>query len=72
MLEVRVVPNAKESSVEQVGEGQFKIKTTAKPQHGEANKAIQALLADYLDIPKSKLWLKRGESSKIKYFEIDE
>ncbi len=72
MLEVKVRPNSKQNLVEQIADNQFFVQTTAKPKNNEANRAVQALLADYLDIPKSKIWLKRGEGSKIKYFEIDE
>ncbi|HIC09134.1 MAG TPA: DUF167 domain-containing protein, partial [Aquificales bacterium] len=41
------------------------------PEKGRANERIAELLAEYFDIPKSRVRLVRGETSKEKVFEID-
>lgn len=40
------------------------------PENGKANQAIIALLADYLNIPKSTIDLVQGYTSRYKVFKI--
>ena len=43
----------------------------AAPEHGEANRAITALLAAWLNVAPERVRLVRGPRSRAKEFEID-
>jgi uncharacterized protein (TIGR00251 family) len=50
---------------------ELSVKVTAPPADGSANEAIIKLFAKELGIAKSKIVIKRGQSSKHKLLEID-
>ncbi|MDD5093053.1 MAG: DUF167 domain-containing protein [Dehalococcoidia bacterium] len=69
VLNVRVIPNAKQNKV--VSEqGQLKAYVTAPPDKGRANKAMIELLADHFNVKKSSIRIIRGETSRNKVVEI--
>lgn len=74
-LSVKAVPSARDNhiSIEDAPEGgqKLRIRVTAPPDKGKANKAIIALLAKALGIAKSNITLERGEISRDKVFLID-
>lgn len=53
------------------GNPYLKARVSAPPEDGKANKALVALLADALDIPKSAIRIAGGETSRLKTIEID-
>ncbi len=65
-LEIKVHPNA---SVERLGDGEAWVK--APPDKGKANAALVELLARHFSIPKSKVRILRGHSSRKKLVELD-
>lgn len=69
-FEVHVQPNAKKNEIIKQQNGSLKIKITAPPQEGKANRELIALLAQKLKIKKSDIKLVRGETSKTKLIEI--
>lgn len=69
-LEIHVQPNAKKNEIIQQQDGSFKIKITAPPQEGKANRELIAFLAQKLKIKKSDITLIHGETSKTKLIEI--
>lgn len=69
-IEVRVHPRASRSAVED-REGTLHIYTTAPPKDGDANEAVQHLLAKHLKRPKTSLRLVSGQKSRTKIFEFD-
>lgn len=44
----------------------LRVRVTVTPEDGRANKAVIALLAEALDVPKSALTLLKGEKSRTK------
>ncbi|MDF3047100.1 MAG: hypothetical protein K0R73_218 [Candidatus Midichloriaceae bacterium] len=46
----------------------LKVKVRAAPENGKANDEVIDRLADYFSIPKSKIGLKSGHSSRNKVF----
>jgi uncharacterized protein (TIGR00251 family) len=56
------------SSTEAFGEhdGRLKVKIKAPPRDGEANAAVIDYFSEILKIPKKKIFLIRGESSRQK------
>jgi hypothetical protein len=69
-LPLRVTPGARSEAVE-LGEGHALIKVRAKPQDGEANEAVLALLAQALGIATSRLRMLRGATGRDKLVQLD-
>lgn len=74
---VHLTPKASQNKVEGwtedvKGEKILRVKVTAVPESGKANDALIKLLSAFFKVPKSKISLIRGASSRIKYIEIQE
>ncbi len=69
-LAVRVTPGAKVEGME-IASGKLTVKTRAKPQDGQANDAVVALLAKALGTAPSRLILLRGATSREKLVQLD-
>ena len=69
-IAVRVQAGAKQAKIEKLSDNSFSVWVREKPQEGKANYAVRAVLADYFNIPKSRITLVNGETSKTKLFEI--
>ena len=62
---IKISPNAKKNEI--IHEGKFvKIKITAQPIDGKANKALVEFLSKYFKIPKTSIKILKGETSKEK------
>ena len=73
-LAVRVTANARANAVtvsQVVGSSIVLVRTTATPEHGEANQAVIKLLAKALDCPRSALTIVRGQTSRDKVVSIN-
>ncbi len=74
-LHVRATPNARASEIvgweddPQVGRV-LRVRIAAPPVDGKANAALRDFLATSLDLPKSKVTLEKGGSSRYKTFAI--
>ncbi len=74
-LRVRVTPNAHRSAIvgwhddPQVGRI-MRVRVAAPPVEGKANAALRDFLAAALGLPKSKVVLDKGSTSRIKSFDI--
>lgn len=62
---IRISPNAKKNEVIKEGEV-VKIKITAQPVDGKANKALVEFLSKNFKIPKTSIKILKGETSKDK------
>lgn len=72
LLPVKVVPNASKSVV--VGwqaDGRLKVKVSAVPEGGRANRAVEELLADSLGLSKRSVAVEKGETSHEKMLRIN-
>jgi uncharacterized protein YggU (UPF0235/DUF167 family) len=72
-LRVLAVPNSKTSEVigweDDPRAGRvLRVRIAAPPVDGKANAALRDFLAGYLGIPKSKVTLDKGDTSRIKVF----
>jgi uncharacterized protein YggU (UPF0235/DUF167 family) len=65
-LRVRVSPRAKRTALVRSADGSLRFYLTAAPVEGAANRALLAVLAEALDLPKSALAITRGERSRDK------
>lgn len=70
VVNVRVSPRASRNVVLGVENHQLRIRTTAVPADGRANKALLRLLADYLQVPQSHITLLSGATNRNKRFLI--
>lgn len=66
LLKVKVVPRSSRNQI--IGkEGEiYRIKITAPPVEGKANHALIGYLSDLLEVPKGKVLILSGETSKMK------
>lgn len=69
-IAVRVTPRAGRNAVEQDG-GTLRVRVTATPENGKATEAVRKLLAKALGVPKTRLTLLRGATSRDKVFRLD-
>ena len=72
VVRVRVQPRGSRSEIQGVRDGRLRIKTTAPPADGRANKDIIRQLAKEFSIPPSRVELKSGASQRNKTFVISE
>jgi uncharacterized protein (TIGR00251 family) len=75
ILNLKISPNASKNAVLKDETG-VKIKLTAQPIEGKANKALVEFLSKQLKIPKTSIEILKGETSKdktllIKVFDND-
>ena len=69
IVEIRVVTNASKEEVVQES-NYLKVKVKAKPNGGEANKAVVKVLAKHFNVRESKVKIIRGLKSRKKTVEI--
>jgi len=75
-LQVKVTPKASADRIQgwaedENGERVLKIAVTAVPEDGKANKAVIALLAKRLKLPKSAIEIASGHTARRKTLLID-
>lgn len=68
-LAVRVTPGAREEALAIDG-GKLSAKVRARPSDGEANAAVIALIARALGVPKRRVELLRGATSREKLLRV--
>lgn len=66
VLPVRAQPKASRNAVCGFVGGRLKVAVTAPPDKGKANEAIVKVVAEALGVPKSRVSLLRGETSRDK------
>ena len=71
-LQIRILPNSSKNEII-TGDGFLKIKITAQPIENKANKALIEFLSKQLKVPKTKIQIVKGETSKDKtlFFKVD-
>ena len=65
ILNIRIIPNSSKNDII-VEEGLIKAKVTAQPVENKANKALIELLSKKLKVPKTKIEIIKGLTSKDK------
>lgn len=68
-IALRVTPKASSSRITSDATG-LRVYVTTVPENGKANAAVQKLLAKALGVPKSRLTLIRGQTSRDKVFRL--
>lgn len=67
---IRVTPHAKQNKVVDA-DGVLRVYTTTVPEKGRANDAVVELLAEYMDVPKSRIKIAKGLTGRNKVVTID-
>ena len=69
-LRVKLIPRSSKNQIVGREGDHIKIKVTAPPIEGQANKALIELLSKKFKKPKSQIFIKTGESSRSKTVRI--
>ena len=70
LVSVRVQARARRAEIVAQPDGSFRVRVTAAPEGGEANRAVIALLAEALGVAPSRVELVRGAASRDKLFRV--
>ena len=71
VIEVRVKPNARTSSLVQLEDGSWLAQIRALPIEGKANRELIELVAGQFNIRKSAVSIRSGASGRTKLVSID-
>ena len=75
IVRVRVTPKSSKDAiegVEQTADGPaFRVRVRAAPTDGQANTAVRAVLAKWLDVAKTRVSLVSGGQSRVKAFAVE-
>ncbi len=66
IIRIKVLPRSSSNQIMGREEGVFKVKLTAPPVEGKANKALKEFLAKRLGLPKRDVKIVSGERSRLK------
>ncbi len=69
-LRVRVQPNAARAEISGWHDGALRVRTTASPVRGKANRAVAEMLARAIGIPRIGVSVVRGHGVREKMMEI--
>lgn len=71
LLRVKLKPRCHKDAINSIDEaGLLTASVTASPVQGAANKALEALLAKELGVPKTYVLVVRGHTARVKTIEI--
>jgi uncharacterized protein (TIGR00251 family) len=70
ILKIKVQPCSSTNAIGGMWIDMVKVKVTAPPESGKANKACIELISEELNIPKNRIQILKGHTSKEKQIEI--
>ena len=70
-VNIRVIPKSSQRMVQSELDGSLKVKLTAAPEKGKANKQLVEVLAEHYQVSKSKIRILKGTASKNKIVDVD-
>ncbi|HSX13770.1 MAG TPA: DUF167 domain-containing protein [Chlamydiales bacterium] len=71
ILKVSVSPNARESKIVGFQDDVLRVRIHAPPDKGKANETLIEFLSETFSIPKSKIHILSGHTSRLKKLEIE-
>ena len=71
IIQVKVTPRARESSLTQAADGTWVAKLKSPPVNGKANAELVALVAEQFRCSKAAVSIKAGASGRMKFVRID-
>lgn len=69
-LSIRLHPGAKKNAIIGLHDGALKLSLNAPPVDGKANEALVAFIAEQIDVPRAKIALVAGATSRSKTLRI--
>ncbi|MGI6487676.1 MAG: YggU family protein [Syntrophomonadaceae bacterium] len=69
-FQVRVLPRSSRNEIVGEMQGALKVKLTAPPVEGKANKALISFLADVTGVPRRQITILKGDTARNKLVEI--
>lgn len=72
VLNIKVIPRAKTSSVQELGANSLKVRLRSPPVDDKANKELTEILSEYYKVKLSRVSIIRGEHSQNKVVEVKE
>jgi uncharacterized protein (TIGR00251 family) len=72
VVRVKAQPGAKKNAVLGERAGALRVAVTAAPERGKANEAVVEVLANSLRLPRARIGLLTGETSRDKRFLIED
>jgi uncharacterized protein len=70
-IQVRVIPRARRDEIGAERGGRFVIRVTAPPVDGAANAALCRLIARYTGVPRRRVSIVRGQTSRDKVVRVE-
>lgn len=70
IIEVYVTANAKVAKVTQVGDHNFDVRVDERAIEGRANRRLIEILSEHFHVPKSRISIVKGRSSRNKRVQI--
>jgi len=70
LIRVKVKPNARESSLEQLADGSWLARVRSPAAEGRANRELLTLVAERFRCPKAAVSVKSGAASRLKLIRI--
>ncbi len=71
IIEIKVKPNSRKPRVEEADGGKLTVHLKSPPVEGKANEELIAVLAERYGVPKSRVRIRSGLSSRTKRVEIE-
>ena len=69
-IQVKVIPKSSINLVQAELDGSLKVKLTAAPEKGKANKKLIEKISKHFDVPKSNVRIVSGVKSRKKLVEV--
>lgn len=70
LIRVRVKPNSKREGVKRLTDVFYEVRVKEKPQKGKANQRLIDLLSEYFKVPKERVRIISGKTSRMKVVEV--
>ena len=70
-IELKVIARAKKEILEKISDNSYRIKVSAAPEKGKANKRIIELLSKEFNVKKQSIRIVSGETNSRKIIEIN-
>lgn len=72
-LRVKVIPRSARTEIAgQLADGTLKVKIAAPPEHGRANDALIAFLAQHFHVPRQAVRIASGHAASLKLVKISD
>ncbi len=71
-IQVKVIPRSSENKVSKENDMSYRVKITAPPVDGKANKQLIEVLSKEFGVAKSKVKIVKGETGRNKIIVIEE